>query len=70
MKLTQLEKQKYLLKTKRDYEILQKIKQAERLNLTKEEKETIKLIRTQLEQNWRKYLIIKLDKILKKRKTG
>ena len=64
--LTNLEKKKYVMSTDGDYEILSKIKQLERLKLTKEEKFLVKFIRTQLEHDWRKPLIQTLDKILRK----
>jgi len=51
---------------KRDYEILSKIKELEKKKLEKEDKEIIKLIKTQLERDWRKPLLVKLDKLLKK----
>ncbi len=64
--LTKTEERKYLMLTERDYEILGKIKELERMKLTKEEKSFVKFTRTQLEKNWRKPLIEALDKILKK----
>jgi len=64
--ITKTEKKKYVLSTKKDYEILEKIKKLEKTSLTKEEKHLIKLIRTQLEKNWRKPLLKMLDKLLQK----
>lgn len=69
-KLTKSERKKYVMPTNRDYEILSKIKQLEKLALTKSEKLLVKLIRTQLEHNWRKWLIEELDKILLKYKEA
>ncbi|MBI3032933.1 hypothetical protein HYY69_05640 [Candidatus Woesearchaeota archaeon] len=66
--LTLTEKKKYVMSVDQDYEILSKVKQLEKLKLTKDEKFLIKLIRTQLERHWRKWLIKELDKILLKRK--
>ncbi len=57
---------KYLLQTKRDIEILDKCKQLEKQKLTKEDKALVKLIKTQLEKDWRKHLLDKLDKLLKR----
>jgi hypothetical protein len=68
--LTKIEKKKYVMSIDEDYEILSKVKQLEKLNLTKEEKFLIKFIRTQLEHDWRKWLIKELDKILLKYKTS
>src|SRR3989338_8289395 len=62
--LTKTEKKKYVMSVDKDYEILLKVKQLEKLTLTKEEKFLIKFIRTQLEHDWRKWLIKELDKIL------
>lgn len=66
--LTQLENKKYVMSTNQDYEILGKIKQLEKLPLTKQEKTLVKLIKTQLEYDWRKYLFLELSKLLKKYK--
>jgi len=67
--LTKTEKKKYVMSIDEDYEILSKVKQLERLNLNKEEKFLIEFIRTQLEHDWRKWLIKELDKILLNKKT-
>ena len=64
--LTGTEKWKYVLSTNEDYEILKKVKQLKKLKLTKEEKNVVWLIKTQLERNWRKYLLQALNKFLKK----
>jgi hypothetical protein len=61
--------QKYVMSTNEDYEILRKVKQLEKLKLTREEKFLVFLIKTQLEFGWRKYLIQTLNKILRKHKT-
>ncbi len=64
--LTKTEKKKYVMLAIRDYEILSKIKQLEKLKLSKEESSLVKFARTQLERDWRKPLIYTLDKILRK----
>ncbi len=66
--LTEAEKKKYVMSTDGDYEILSKVKQLEKMELTKEEKFLIKVIRTQLEHDWRKQLIQPLNKIFRKHK--
>ncbi|MBI1936375.1 hypothetical protein HYS31_08135 [Candidatus Woesearchaeota archaeon] len=43
-----------------------KVKQLKKLELTKEDKVSIWLIKTQLEFDWRKYLIQRLNQLLKK----
>ncbi len=67
-KLTALERKKYLMPEERDWIILKKIKKLEEKKLSKEDKLLVKLIKTQLEKDWRKPLIIKLDKLSKKYK--
>lgn len=67
--LTKAEQKKYVMSTDEDYEILGKIKQLEKMKLTKEEKFLVKLIKTQLEHDWRKPLIQTLNKILRKYKV-
>ena len=66
--LTKTEKKKYVMSIDGDYEILSKVKQLEKLNLSKEEKFLVKFVRTQLEHDWRKWIIKELDKILRKRR--
>lgn len=64
--LTKTEKRKYVLATDQDYKILTKVKQLEKLNLNKQERLLITLIKSQLERNWRKGLMQELNKILRK----
>ncbi|NQU98853.1 hypothetical protein HQ533_05270 [Candidatus Woesearchaeota archaeon] len=66
--LTPLEKKKYVMPTDRDFEILAKCKELEKLKLTKEDKLLVKFIKTQLERDWRKPLLVKLNKLLRKYK--
>src|SRR3989344_2617901 len=61
--LTKTEEKKYVMSTDEDYEILGKVKQLEKMKLTKGERFLVKLIKTQLEHPWRKYLILELHKI-------
>ena len=68
--LTKTEEKKYVMSIDEDYEILSKVKQLEKLNLSREERFLVKFIRTQLEHDWRKWLIIELDKVLLKHKMG
>lgn len=64
--LTRTEKRRYVLGTDQDYKILTKVKQLEKLNLNKQERLLITLIKSQLERNWRKGLMQELNKILHK----
>jgi hypothetical protein len=65
-KIIQSKRENYILKTKRDIKILNLCKKLEKSNVSKNDKELVKLIKTQLEKDWRKHLIIKLDKLVKK----
>ena len=65
---TKAERKKYVLTTEQDYEILEKCKTLKKQKLSKADKETVKLIETQLKREWRKALIKKLNQILKKHK--
>ena len=67
-KATLNERKKYVLSTSIDFEILGKCKQLEKLNLSKEDKFLVELIKAQLEYDWRKSLTRTLDKLLKKYK--
>lgn len=62
------EERKYPLPTKKDFEILARIHEAEALDLTPGEKEQVAFIRTQLKEDWRTPLIEALDRILRKHK--
>lgn len=68
LKITSSEKKKYVLSKDADYEILDKCKRLEKLKLTKEEKFLVKLIKTQLEKDWRKPLLKMLKQYFKKYK--
>ncbi len=63
---TTLDKQKYVLEDPKDLVILEKIKSLEIKKLQKEDKVILKLIKTQLERNWREPLIVYLNKLIKK----
>lgn len=68
MQITDYEKRNYVFKEKKDFVILSKIKELEKNKLSKADIEIVKLIRTQLKDNWRSPLINYLDKLLKKYK--
>lgn len=59
---------KYILKTRRDNEILNLCNNLLKLKLSNTDKDSVKLIKSQLETDWRKHLIIELEKVLKKYK--
>ena len=59
---------KYALKTKRDLEILNLSDNLLKFKLSKSDENLVLLIKTQLEKDWRKHLIIKLNKLLNKYK--
>jgi hypothetical protein len=61
-----LQKKKYLLSVNTDFEILNKYKKLEKTKLSSNEKQLIKLIKSQLEDNWRKPSLQTLNKLIKK----
>ena len=66
LKATESDKKKYLLPKEEDLEILDKSKRLEKLSLTDEDKYLVKLIKTQLLENWRKPLFRELNLLLQK----
>lgn len=65
-KTTELERKKYVLSVDRDFEILRKCKLLEKKKLSESDMELIKLIKAQLEEDWRKPLIKILNNLMKK----
>lgn len=61
---TDEEMRKYLLPEGRDLEILGKCKELESRELSSEDKSLVEFIKTQLEKDWRKPLIEKLNELL------
>jgi hypothetical protein len=59
-------KGQYILKEKKDFIILNKIKELNSLSISRKDKEVVKLIKNQLKKDWRKPLIIYLNKLIKK----
>lgn len=57
---------KYVLDEKRDLDILYKCKKLEKLNISKSDRRFVKFLKTQLEEDWRKPLIKKLNALLRK----
>ena len=66
IKVTPLEKKKYVLSKEADFEILAKCKKLEKLKLLEKDRFLIKFIKTQLEADWRKPLLKELNHIYKK----
>ncbi len=62
-KVKPTDKKRYVLGEKRDYLILDKIYKLEKQKLSPDEKKMLKLIRTQLEADWRKPLLKTLEKM-------
>ena len=56
----------YIMDEKRDLEIYEKIKLLENEKLDKKDKELAGLIKTQLEKDRRKYLLLSLNKLIRK----
>jgi hypothetical protein len=65
-KATAAERKRYVLSKNTDLEILARIKELEKAGLTSYDKHLIKLMRTQLEADWRKPLLKELERLLKK----
>ena len=68
VKITPLDRRKYVFDNKKDELIFKKSKKLEAKKLDKRDKEVVKLIITQLKKNWRDPLISYLNKLLKKYK--
>jgi len=67
--ITETEKKKYLLPEARDLEILLKCREIESLNINENDRNMVELIKSQLENDWRKYLLAALNQLLKKYKS-
>ena len=67
--LTPGERKKYVMSTEEDYKILSVIKELEKSGLNKQDYIIIKLIRTQLEHDWRKPIFKRLTQLKKKYST-
>ena len=65
-KVTAQEMKRYVLSTDTDFKILAICKQIEKLRLSNHDKELVKLIKTQLEQEWRKPLVQQLNKLMRR----
>lgn len=60
------DKKRYVLSTDDDYVILDMIYQLEQKNISKSDRASVKLIRTQLEHDWRIPIIRFLNRLIKK----
>lgn len=60
------EKRMYVLSTDTDFRILSQCKRLERLRLSNEDRNTIKLTKSQLQDDWRSSLIAALKKLARK----
>lgn len=67
-KISAADKRKYVLPKKRDFEILLKCKVLKKRKLSKQDAASVKLIKTQLENDWRTPLLKELNRILLKYK--
>ena len=67
-KITPSEKKRYVLSQDKEIKILLKCKQLEKLKLTKQDKYLVKLIKTQLEDDWRKPLLKEVNKLVRRYK--
>lgn len=60
------DKRRYVLSTDTDYEIIGKIYELERRKLSTQDRELVKLIRTQLEHHWRTPILKFLNQLLRR----
>jgi hypothetical protein len=67
-KISTEERKRYVMSTDLDFEILSKCKKLEKKNLTGEDRRLMKIIKAQLEDDWRKSLLGTLNRLLKKYK--
>lgn len=65
-RVTEKEKSKYVLSLDSDFKILGLCKKLEKLKLSKTDKELVRLIRSQLELEWRTPLLKELNRIARK----
>ncbi|NQU82419.1 MAG: hypothetical protein HQ539_00520 [Parcubacteria group bacterium] len=68
IKVSPAEKKKYVLSTDIDFEILYKCNELKNLDLKSEDMDMVNLIKAQLEDDWRKPLVLKLNQFLRKYK--
>ena len=66
MKIRAIDKKRYALVEKRDYQILEKIYRLEKCKLTAADKRLMCFMRTQLKDDWRTPLLKFLDGMVKK----
>lgn len=66
IKVSLADKKKYVLATDVDFDILDKCKRLEKLKLSTEDRALVALIKTQLVDDWRKYLVAELNQLLKR----
>jgi len=69
MKIIKEGTKKYIIDEKRDLIIYKKIKLLEKKKINEQDKKLVKLMKTQLEGDWRKYLLVELNKLSKKYKA-
>ena len=67
-KVTKADSKKYLLSVDRDFKILSICKALEKMKIRKGDAELIKLIKSQLEEDWRSPLLKKLKEIKRRYK--
>jgi ATP phosphoribosyltransferase regulatory subunit HisZ len=66
LKIKAKDKKRYPLKEAGDYKILEKIYELEKCKLSLGDKKILNLVRTQLENDWRKPLLKFLDSLAKR----
>jgi len=69
IRVKKADQNRLLLEEDRDYEILEKIYLLEKKKLDKDQKELVRFLKSQLQDDWRKPLSQFLDKLIKRFKT-
>lgn len=64
--ITEAEERDYILPNEEDYQILSRVKSLDNKKLSKEDRETVEIIKSQLKDDWRAPLISKLQHLLEK----
>lgn len=63
-KITEKDEAPYVMPEEKDYQILAKVKELEAKNLSEKDMKLVKLIRSQLLDDWREPLLEKLNKLI------
>lgn len=68
IKVSSVDRKKYVLATDVDFDILDKCKKLEKLKLSTEDRALVALVKAQLEEDWRMSLVAEINQLYKKYK--